>query len=179
VIHGKISSEGTFSLLFRWLARTSNWGEPERAPHYCGLRDHVHRPTDRVRPIHVILIHCMCQRCQAAMPHSCPTWTLQCVVEIATRLRTATMGKCKADTRLSATNCEAGTRDQRTSWYLRFLVSVAMHPWVFTYVSFSRRLLHTNPFSHSYMSTTRAYCILDKTYRHVMHTGLHRPHPLT
>ena len=24
-----------------------NWGEPERAPHYRGLRDHVHRPTDR------------------------------------------------------------------------------------------------------------------------------------
>ena len=49
---------------------------------------------------------------------------------------------------------------------------------VFTYVSFSRRLLHTNPFSHSYISTTRAHCILDKTYGHVMHTGVHRPHPL-
>ena len=26
---------------------TCYWGEPERAPHYRGLRDHVHRPTDR------------------------------------------------------------------------------------------------------------------------------------
>ena len=48
------------------------WGEPERAPHYRGLREHVHRPTDHVRPIHVILIRCTCTRCQAAMPHSCP-----------------------------------------------------------------------------------------------------------
>ena len=50
------------------------WGEPERAPHYRGLREHVHRPTDRptdarptdrVRPVHVILIRCTCTRCQA------------------------------------------------------------------------------------------------------------------
>ena len=31
------------------------------------------RPTDRVRPIHVMMIRCTCPRCQAAMPHSCPT----------------------------------------------------------------------------------------------------------
>ena len=64
--------------------RITNWGEPERAPHYRGLWDHVHRPTDRltdqstdrptdrptdrVRPIHVILIRCTCPRCQAAWP---------------------------------------------------------------------------------------------------------------
>ena len=55
-----------------------NWGEPEQAPHYRGLREHEHRPTDRainrptghVRPIHVILVCCTCTRCQAAMPHS-------------------------------------------------------------------------------------------------------------
>ena len=30
-----------------------NWGEPERAPHYRGLQDHVHRrPTDRPCPSH-------------------------------------------------------------------------------------------------------------------------------
>ena len=26
---------------------SNNWCEPERAPHYRGLREHVHRPTDR------------------------------------------------------------------------------------------------------------------------------------
>ena len=30
-----------------FLGGTLYWGEPERAPHYRGLRDHVHRPTDR------------------------------------------------------------------------------------------------------------------------------------
>ena len=138
----------------------------------------INRPTDRVRPIHVILIRCTCSRCQAAMPHS-HVRHVNSAVRSGDSYKTenADDGKAKSrDTR--ATNCEAGTRDQRTSSYLRFLVGVAMHPWVFTYVSFSRWLLHTNPFSHSYISTTHAHCILDKTYGHVMHTGMHRPHPL-
>ena len=105
------------------------WGGPERAPHYRGLRDHVHRPTDRVCPIHVILIRCTCPRCQAAMPHSCmfDMWIVQCVVEIATRLRMPTMGKRKAETPAQRTARLERERDQRTS-----LVGVAMHPWVFT-----------------------------------------------
>ena len=56
--------------------------------------------------------------------------SVQCVVEIATRLRTPTMGKRKAETPAQRTARLERERDQRTSSYLRFLVGVAMHPWV-------------------------------------------------
>ena len=46
------------------------------------------RLTDRVRPIHVILINCMCT----------VMWTVQWIVVTATRLRTPTMGKRKPET---------------------------------------------------------------------------------
>ena len=43
---------------------------------------------------------------------------------------------------------------------------------------FSPVTSHKPLFTLSYISTTRAHCILDKTYGHVMHTGVHKPHPL-
>jgi len=69
-------------------------------------------------------------------------------------------------------------RDQRTASYLCSLVGVAMHPWVsrtsvFLAGDFTQALFHT-----SYISTTCGHCILDKTYAHVVHTGVHRLHPL-
>ena len=68
------------------------------------------------------------------------------------KTKNADDGKAKSrDTR--ATNCESGTRDQRTSSYLRFLVGVAMHPWV------SR----TSVFLAGHFTQS-----LDKTYAHVM-----------
>ena len=87
--------------------------------------------------------------------------SVQCVVEIATRLRTPTMhGKAKSrDTR--ATNCEAGTRDQRTSSYLRFLVGVVMHPWV------SR----TSVFLAGYFTQTPFHTFLHKHNTCTLHSG--------
>ena len=101
-----------------------NWGEPERTPHYRGLRDHVHWPTDRPTVSVPLMIRCTCLCCHAAMPLM---WT---DVEIATWLRTPTMGKQKAETPAQRTARLERERDQRTSSFLRFLVGVAMHPWV-------------------------------------------------
>ena len=101
------------------------WGEPERAPHYRGLRDHVHRPTDRStdRPTD-----------RPCPSHSRDTDTLHVPtlpsrnatlmhvrdVNSAVRSRdsykteNADDGKAKSrDTR--ATNCEAGTRERPAS----------------------------------------------------------------
>ena len=88
------------------------------------------------------------------------------------------MGKRKAETPAQRTARLERARDQRTASYLRFLVGVAMHPWVsrtsvFLAGDFTQALFHT-----SYISKTCAHCILDKTYAHVIHTGVHRHHPL-
>ena len=85
-------------------------------------------------------------------------------------------GKAKSwDTH--ATNCEAGMRERPVNLFILVLPCQCRHP--FTYVSFSRRSLHTNPFSHfPTESATRAHRILGKTFAHLMHTGMHRPHPL-
>ena len=74
-----------------------NWGEPERAPYYRGLQDHVHRPTNRPCPSHS---HDTDTLHVPTLPHCHATlmWTVQCVVVIATRLRMLTMGKWKAET---------------------------------------------------------------------------------
>ena len=42
---------------------------------------------------------------------------------------------------------------------------------------FSPVTSHKPFFMLSYTSTTCAHCILDKTYAHTMHTGVHRPPP--
>ena len=52
--------------------------------------------------------------------------------------------KCREDTR--ATNCEAGTRERPANLFILAHSRRCCHP--FTYVSFPRQLLHTNPFSH-------------------------------
>ena len=135
------------------------------------------RPTDRPCPSHsrdtdTLHVPTLPSRYGTLM-------SVQCVVEIATRLRTPTMGKRKADTR--ATNCEAGTRDQRTSSYLRFLVGVVMHPWVSRTSVFLAGYFTQTPF-HTFLHkhNTRAHCILDKTLIRTRNAygGAYRPHPL-
>ena len=58
-------------------------------------------------------------------------------------------GKAKSrDTR--ATNCKAGTRERPANLFILALPCRCRHASMgFTYVSFSRQLLHTNPFSHN------------------------------
>ena len=59
-------------------------------------------------------------------------------------------GKAKSrDTR--ATNCEAGTRERPANLFILALPCRCRHASLgFTYVSFSRRLLHTSPF-HTFL----------------------------
>ena len=76
-------------------------------------------------------------------------WTVQCVVEIATRLRTPTMGKRKAET--------PAQRTARLEWerlanlFILALPCRCRHASLgFTYVSFSHRSLHTSLF-HTFL----------------------------
>ena len=87
--------------------------------------------------------------------------TVQCVVEIATRLRTPTMGKRKAETPMQRTARLERERDQRTSSYLRFIVGVAMHPWV------SR----TSVFLAGYFTQTPFHTFLHKHNTCTLHSG--------
>ena len=112
----------------------------------------IDRPTDRVRPIHVILIRCTCPRCQSP----CHTHVRHVNSAVRSAVRSvdsyktenAYDGKAKSrDTR--ATNCEVGTRERPANLFILALPCRCRHASLgFTYVSFSRRLLHTNPFSH-------------------------------
>ena len=137
------------------------------------------RPTDRVRPIHVILIrgaraHAAKPPCQTHVRH------VNSAVRSGDSYKTenADDGKAKSrDTR--ATNCEAGTRE--TSEPLHTCASFSVSPCILGFhvrQFFSPVTSHKPLFTLSYISTTRAHWILDKTYRHVMHTGVHRPNPL-
>ena len=138
-----------------------HWGEPERAPHYRGLREHVHRPTDRPgdqptdrptdrpcpshsRDTETLHVPTLPSRHATLMYDM---WTVHCVVEIATRLRTPTMGKRK---QRHPRNELRGWNERETSEpFILALPCRCRHASLgFTYVSFSRRLLHTNPFSH-------------------------------
>ena len=64
--------------------------------------------------------------------------------------------KCREDTR--ATNCEAGTRDQRTSSYLHILVGVAI-------------LSRTSVFLASYFTQNRFRTFLHKHNTYTPHSG--------
>ena len=73
----------------------------------------------------------------------------------------AMMGKRKAETSAQRTARLERERDQRTSSYLRFLVSVAMHPWV------SR----TSVFLASYFTQTPFHTFLHKHNTCTLHSG--------
>ena len=160
------------------------WGEPERAPHYRGLRDHVHWPTDRPTNWPTVSVpftwywYVAHAHATTRCRHAMLMWTVQCVVVIAKRLRTPMMGKRKAETPTQRTVRLERERDQRT---FHTCVSLSVSPWIlgFTYVTFSRRSLHTNPFSHFPTYEQHVHTAFwTRLHAHVMHTGMHRPHPL-
>ena len=143
--------------------RQSFWDEPEWAPHYRGLWEHVHRPTDRPclshsRDTDTLHVPTLPSRYATLMSDM---WTVQWSVEIATRLRTPTMGKRKAETPAQWTARLERERDQRTSSYLRFLVGVAMHPWVSC----------TSVFLAGYFTQTPFHTFLHKHNTCTLHSG--------
>ena len=108
--------------------------------------------------------------------HATLMWTVQCVVVIATSLRMPTTGKRKAETRAQRT----ARLERKTREPLHTCASLPVSPCILGFhvrQFFSPVTSHKPFFTLSYTSTTRAHCILD-TYAHVMHTGVHRPHPL-
>ena len=114
----------------------------------------IDQPTDRVRPIHVILICCTCP-CSLIPPdptHATLMWTVQCVVEMATRLRMPTMEKQKAEITAQQTARLERERNQRTSSYLHFLVGVTILG--FHVLQFFSLFTSHKPFSHKYNTYT-------------------------
>ena len=102
--------------------------------------------------------------------HATLMWTVQCVVVIVTRLRTLTMGKRKAETPTQRTVRLEWEIDQRTSSYLRFLVGVAMHPWVsctsvFLPSYFTQTLFHSFLHKHNTCSPHSGHLRTDNAYR--------------
>ena len=141
----------------------------------------IDRPTDRPTVSVPFTWYWYVARAHAAKPpgHTVMSdmWTVQCVVEIATRLRTPTMGKRKPETPAQQT----ARLERETSEPLHACASLSVSLCIFGFhvrQFFSPVTSHKPLFTLSYISTTRAHCILDKTYGHVMHTGVHRPHPL-
>ena len=99
--------------------------------------------------------------------HATLMWTVKCVVVIATRLRTPTMGKRKPETPAQWTARLEWVRDQRTC------ASLLVSPCILgfnVHQFFSLVTSHKPFFTLSYISTC-ARCILDKTYAHIMHTA--------
>ena len=96
-------------------------------------------------------------------------------MEIATRLRTPTTGKRKAETPTQRTARLEQERDQRTPSYLHFLVGVAMHIWisctsVFLPGYFTQALFHCFLHKHNICSLHSGHLHTDNAY------GVHRPY---
>ena len=105
-------------------------------------------------------------------------WTVQCVVVIAIRPRTLTTGKQKLR---HPRNELRGWNERETSEPLHTCASLSVSPCILGFhvrQFFSPVTSHKPFFTLSYISTTCVHCILDKTYAHIMHTGVHRPLPL-
>ena len=127
------------------------WGEPEQAPHYRGLRDHVHRPTDQLTDWPTMSVP-FTWYWYVARAH---TATLPCHTYVNSAVRSGDSYKTEnADDRKAksrdtrTTNCEAGTRERPANLFILVLPCWCCHASLgFMYVSFSPRLLHTNPFS--------------------------------
>ena len=122
----------------------------------------IDRPTDRPCPSHscdtdtFARAHATTRHCHTAL-----MWTVQCVVVIATRLRTPTMGKRKAETPAQQTARE-------TSEPLHTCASLSVSPCILGFHVRNFFLPVTSYkffFTLSYISTTCAHCILDKTSR--------------
>ena len=48
LIHQKVQESEDCNCMLTVHSNASLQERPEQAPHYCGLRDHVHQPTDHV-----------------------------------------------------------------------------------------------------------------------------------
>ena len=138
--------------------------------------------TNRIRALIIAAGYIYVARAHAAKP---PCHTHVRHVNSAVRsgdsykTENADDGKAKSrDTR--ATNCEAGTRERPANLFILALPCRCRHASLGFYVRqfFLPVTSHKPLFTLSYISTTCAHCILDKTYGHVMHTGLQRPDPL-
>ena len=118
------------------------------------------RPTDRPCPSHsrdtdTLHVPTLPSRYATLM-------SVQCVVEIATRLRTPTMGKRKAETPAQRT----ARLERETSEPLHTCASLSVSSCILGFhvrQFFSLVTSHKPLFTLSYISTTRAHCILDKT----------------
>ena len=118
----------------------------------------TNRPTNRVRPIHVILRRCTCPRAHAAMPRS----HVNSAVHSGDSYKTENANNGKAKSRdTHTTNCKAEMRDQQTSSYLRFFVGVTTVLGFYIRQFFSPVTSHKPFFILFYISTTRVHCILD------------------
>ena len=118
------------------------------------------RPTDRPCPSHsrdtdTLHVPTLPSRYATLM-------SVQCVVEIATRLRTPTMGKRKAERPAQRT----ARLERETSEPLHTCASLSVSSCILGFhvrQFFSLVTSHKPLFTLSYISTTRAHCILDKT----------------
>ena len=144
------------------------WGEPKQA-WSTGPHASTNQPTDRVRPIHVMLI-------PSRAYHATLMWRVQCVVVIPTRLRTPTIGKWKAET--PAQRTARLERERETGELLHTCASLSVSPCILGFhvrQFFLPVTLHKPFFTLFYIC---AHCILDKTYTHTMHTDVDGSHPL-
>ena len=95
-----------------------------------------------------------------------------------TRLRTPMTGKRKAE--IPAQRTARLEQERETSKPLHTCASLSVSPCILGFhvrQFFSPVTSHKPFFTVSYISTTRAHPILD-TYAQIMHTGVHKPHPL-
>ena len=120
------------------------------------LRDHVHRPTDRQidQPTNQPTDQPCPSHSRDTDKLHVPTLPRHTHVNSAVcggdsyKTENADDGEAKSRD-IRATNCEAGTRERPVNLFILALPCRCCHASLgFTYVSFSRWLLHTSPFSH-------------------------------
>ena len=153
-----------------WTSPTLVWSTETRAstdwlfPSHSRDTDTLHVPTLPCQPARASSWEGgVCGRDYATL-----MWTVRCVVVIAARPRTLTMGKWKSRDTL-ATNYEAGMRERPANLFILVLPYCRCHHLGFHILAghFTQTLIYIN------------LIILDKTCAHVMCTGVHRLHPLT
>ena len=126
------------------------------------------------------------------LSHSCDTDTLHvptlpCHTQVNSAVcsgdsyKTENADNRKAKSRdTHATNCKAGSRERPANLFILALPCRCHHASLCFQFHvcqfFSPVTSHKPTFTLSYISITHAHCILD-TYAHVMHMGMHRPHP--
>ena len=115
----------------------------------------MHRPTDRVRPIQVILIRCTRPRCHAVVNSAVRSSGDSYKSQDREHQRWESK-KQISGTR--ATNCEAGTRERAANLFILALPCRCRHLWLLR-----TSVLLAGYFTETlfYTSTTRAHRILE------------------